>query len=175
MVFAFQAYAEVDQLKDLETPETNSSFEEWEFSEDAVNIPDYPDFDNLLKVKIDASLGQLDYFIDPESLSIGRDEVVLLTVVITSSRGAKNVVYEGYRCDTREYKTFAYGTSNKSFYTLPDSQWKAIMRSRGNTQDYRRELVTTYLCDIYRLPLPKKEILRQIKYPSFRNDDGRMF
>ena len=169
------AYAEVEELKDLEAPGFNENIEEWEFTEDAVNLPDYPNFDNLLKVRIDASGGLFDYSIDPDSLSIGRDGVVLVTVVISSSRGARNVVFEGYRCDTREYKTFAYGTSSNSFYSLPDSQWKEILRVTGSSQDYRRELVTTYLCSIYRQALPREEILRLIKYPSFRNDDGRMF
>ena len=169
------AYAEVEQIQDFEAPDANSTVEEWEFIEDAVNLPKYPDTDNLLKVNIDASLGKFDYFIDPDSLSIGRDDVVAVTVVITSSRGAKNVMFEGYRCDTREYKTFAYGTTNKSFYAVPDSQWKQIYRSSGNSQAYRRELVTTYFCDIYRHAMSKKEILRLIRYPTFRDDDGRMF
>ena len=107
------------------------------------------------------------FFIDPASLKIGRDEVVLVTTIITSERGARNVLFEGYRCDTREHKTLAYGTSSNTFYEVPDAQWESIRRTRGTNQDFRRELVTTYFCDIQRLPLTRDEILRQIKYPSY--------
>lgn len=167
--------AEIDQLEDMETPGMDSSIEGWEFQEDAVNLPDYPDFNKLLKVRIDASFGGLKYFIDPASIRIGRDDVVLLTVVITSSRGAKNVMFEAYRCDTREYKRIAYGTSKNEFYTLADPQWEAAYRATGKAQDYRRELLTTYLCNTHREPLPREEIIRLIKYPSFRDDSERMF
>ena len=167
-------YAEIEQLSD-ELSDLNPDVKEWEFEEDAIDLPAYPDFDKLQKVQIDASFGEMNFFIDPASLKIGRDEVVLVTTVITSERGARNVLFEGYRCDSREHKTLAYGTSNNSFYEVPNSEWKKIWRSRGTNQDFRRELVTTYFCDIHRLPLTRDEILRQIKYPSFRDDDGRMF
>jgi hypothetical protein len=167
-------YAEIEQLSD-ELPDLNPDAKDWQFEEDAYDLPAYPDFDKLQRVQIDASFGGMEFFIDPASLKIGRDEVVLVTTIITSRRGARNVLFEGYRCDSREHKTLAYGTSKNTFYEVPDSQWKSIRRSRGTNQDFRRELVTTYLCDIQRLPLPRDEILRLIKYPSFRDDEGRMF
>ena len=153
-------FAELEQLEIDAGSEVNPNVQDWEFEEDAVVLPDYPDFDKLLKVNIDASFGQFKYAVDPASISIGRDGVVALTMVITSSRGGKNVLFEAYRCDTREYKTIAYGTSSKSFYATYDPQWKMIYRTSGNAQDYRREMVTTYLCNIHREAMPKEEIIR---------------
>jgi hypothetical protein len=166
--------ADTDQFGS-EDFDVNSDVEEWQFQEDVVNLPDFPDFDKLKKVQIDASHGQLQYFIDPKSLKIGRDGVVLATVVITSGSGAKNILFEGYRCDTREYKTFAYGTTKNTFYELADSQWKRVMRTSGTAQDFRRELLAVYFCGADRLYLEPDEIVRLIDYPGFRDDDGRDF
>jgi len=174
VIFPGSIYAEIEQLQDEHT-EIDEDVRDWEFSEDAIEIPAFPDLDKLQKVQIDSSFGGMSFYIDPASLKIGRDEVVLVTTVITSARGARNILFEGFRCDTREYKTLAYGTTNNSFYEVPNAQWKEIRRTTGTTQDFRRELVTTYFCDITRLPLARDEILRQIKYPVFRDDDGRMF
>ena len=168
------ATAEIEQLAD-DLPDFSRDVEDWEFTEDAVVLPDFPDFDKLQKIQIDASFGRLKYFFDPASLKIGRDEVVQLTMVITSGRGARNILFEGYRCDSREYKTLAYGTSNNTFYEVPNSEWKQVFRSRGTNQDFRRELLTIYFCDTERLPLTRDEILRQIAYPDLRDDEGRMF
>jgi len=176
LIFAGPVSAEIEQLEDVELPDHAGSFEEWQFQEDAIELPAFPDFDKLKKIRIDASQGRLKYFIDPASLKIGMDNVVLATIVITSARGARNVLFDGYRCDTREYKTYAYGTSNNTFYEMVDPQWKKIMRTTGAAaQDFRRELVTVYFCDLMHTPLGREEILRLIEYPDFRNDEGRMF
>jgi len=167
-------YSEIEQLENSELGVDND-VEEWQFEEDVIEMPAFPEIEKLQQVEIDSSFGGMSFFIDPASLKIGRDEVVLATLVITSKRGARNILFEGFRCDTREYKTFAYGTSNNSFYEVPTAEWKKIWRSRGTTQDFRRELVTTYFCDIERTPLTHDEILRQIQYPEFRDDGGRDF
>lgn len=148
---------------------------EYEFREDLIKLPGYPEKDKLMKVDIDAGLGVFEFFIDPDSISIGRDDVVSATMVIRSSQGANNILFDAYRCDTREYKTVAYGTSSDKFYQIHDPQWKAIKRSRSAALDFRREMVTIYLCDIHRLPLEKEEILQLVKYPNDREDSGRMF
>jgi len=175
LIFAGPASAEIEQLQDAELPDHVGSFEEWRFQEDVTKLPDFPDFDKLKKIQIDASQGRLKYYIDPASLKIGRDDVALVTIVITSERGARNVLFEGYRCDSNEYKTYAYGTSDNTFYELLDPRWKRVLRSKGNAQDFRRELLTVYICDVNRYTQSREDILRLIDYPQFRDDDGRMF
>ena len=82
-------YAEIEQLSD----DLNPDVKDWAFEEDVYDLPAYPDFDKLQRVQIDASFGGMKFFIDPVSLKIGRDEVVLVTTVITSRRGARNVLF----------------------------------------------------------------------------------
>ncbi|MFP3740302.1 CNP1-like family protein, partial [Burkholderia sp. SIMBA_019] len=50
---------------------------------------------------------QLKFAVDPASLSVGSDGVVRYAIVITSPGGARNINYEGIRCDTYEWRLYA--------------------------------------------------------------------
>jgi hypothetical protein len=69
-----------------------------EWKEEAVVMPSYPPADNLLE--IDLSLPEFPFtlFIDPQSLSVGKDRVIRYTAVLRSRNGVENVSYEGIRC-----------------------------------------------------------------------------
>ena len=169
------AYAATEPDAEAGALEAGGDVQEWEFLEDIIDLPAFPDFDKLKKIPIDASFGRFDFFIDPASLKVSVNDIVLATIVMTSDRGSRNILFEAYRCDTREYKTYAYGTSDKTFYEIPDPQWQLSLRSKGTTYDFRRELLSTYLCDSRREALSGKEILRLIEHPQFRDDEGREF
>lgn len=175
LLFYGSAYAEIEQLKDMDAIEPPDNIQEWQFHEDIVELPDFPDFDKLKPVHMDVPRRQLKYYIDPVSLHVGRDNVVLVTIVIISERGARNILFEGYWCDTREYKTYAYGIAGDMFRELKGPEWKSIRRTKGVAQDFRRELVAIYFCDAQRSPLSHRQILNQIDYPQLRDDEGRMF
>ena len=57
----------------------------------------------------------LKIYLDEKSISLAQDEIVRFTLVVETSSGTRNVFYEGLRCDTREYKTYAVGTLDKTF------------------------------------------------------------
>ena len=108
-------------------------------------LPPYPDPGRLLEIQFQHPGSRFRYFIDPDSLSIGDDGVVRYTLVLESVRsGSRNVMYEGMRCPTREYKTLAYGTRKGVFRPLGRPRWLSIDGGRSNW--FRRDLWEFYLC-----------------------------
>ena len=90
-------------------------------------VPNPPAFDvgKLLTFDVPTS-PTLAYGVDPASIHISRkDGVVRYVVVATSPSGARNVMYEGLRCATGEYKTYARYS--------PDGQWKPATGSDWRT------------------------------------------
>ena len=126
-----------------------------EWKELDVTLPAYPRKDALLAVDI----GRFDYpftvFVDPDSLSIGKDRVVRYTVVLQSPSSAENVSYEGIMCGQRKVKRYAYG-SNGQFRPMPGSDWAFIRRNRQDL--YRMVLADHYFC-----PLPSGDRIGVIR------------
>ncbi len=90
-------------------------------------VPNPPAFDlgKLLTFDVPTS-PTLVYGVDPASVQISRkDGVVRYVVVATSPSGARNVMYEGLRCATGEFKTYARYS--------PDGQWKPATGSEWRT------------------------------------------
>lgn len=134
------------------------------WKEGATELPPYPDERDLLEVAVDDAGAGRTYYLDTKSLSMGEDRVVRYTVVIVSRTGARNVFYEGIRCDTREYKTYAYGTSGGDLRMVPESRWEPIS-GRGATV-YRHYFYEYYVCDPQRFPLPPKQVIQRVKHPD---------
>src|SRR5687768_7040175 len=87
--------------------------EEPEWKEDSVAAP--PVFDVTKLVTFEVALNsQLVYGVDPATISISnKDGVVRYVVVASNASGARNVMYEGIRCSTGEFKTYARYSGDK--------------------------------------------------------------
>ena len=118
--------------------------EDWSES-DQIQFPEAPLDENLAPLDSDLIRGDDNYFLDRASLSVGKDKVLRYTVVIKPPRGGRNVFYEGIRCATEEYKTYAYGTSSGAFRPLGTVKWRKVSSTEWN--DYHRVLVQRYVCD----------------------------
>lgn len=81
-------------------------FEAKEFKESEVGLPPLPKDADLIPFSVNGS-GEFRFAVDGKSVSVGPDKVVRFTVVITSPGGARNVNYEGMRCDAFERKLYA--------------------------------------------------------------------
>ncbi len=71
-------------------------------------------------IVVDAPASALRIGVDPATLSITPQGVVRYVVVATSNSGAVNAMYEGIRCSTGEFITYARHN--------PDSGWQAVGR-----------------------------------------------
>ncbi|MEJ7929033.1 CNP1-like family protein [Ramlibacter sp. AN1015] len=58
-------------------------------------------------IHIEVPRSELRFGVQPDSVSIGADDVVRYTVVATSRSGAVNAMYEGIRCVSGEVKVYA--------------------------------------------------------------------
>lgn len=141
--------------------------EKWQ--EGKVTIPPLPNDDDLIPIAIDTNKTRYQHFIDKKSLNIGEDGVIRYSIVLKSTGGVSNVFYEGIRCATKEYRTYATASGNK-FHPMKQSKWKRINHSHY----YRLDLYQNYLCDrMSESPFKKEEIIRRIQYND--EDHGWMY
>ena len=102
-----------------------SQSEEQPWDEQKPQLPPFPNEKNLVRIQVDG-VQDFDYFVDLESVSVGRDEVVRYTLVARSVGGATNIDYEGIRCKGRERKLYAFGRSDKTWSPARNPRWVSI-------------------------------------------------
>lgn len=68
----------------------------------------------------------LKFGVDPSTLTISKDGIVRYVMVASSTAGAINVMYEGIRCSTGEFTTYARASMAGSWETVPDPTWRAL-------------------------------------------------
>lgn len=136
-------------------------------------LPPYPQDTDLIELKLDGPDTGFDYRIDAKSLLLGADGVVHYTAILTSHSGVSNVLREGLRCATKQYKTYGYGTSELTLVALEKSEWRKI-EGQGQA-GFRRELLNHYMCDSLHIALQPVQILKRLQHPasfSSRPDPG---
>jgi hypothetical protein len=114
------------------------------WQEIAVQLPAPPKEENLLPFYVSPTATQK-FFVDAKSISVGSDNVVRYTLVSISQEGAKNVTYEGIRCETFEKKIYAIGEDNGNWVRSRRNQWDGIVRGFANRQ--HAALAKDYFCE----------------------------
>ena len=84
------------------------------------------------------------FLLDRTSLSIGTDDVFRYTLVARSPEGARNVTFEGIRCETAERKIYATGRDDGSWSRARNAQWTRIEEVGNNRQ--HAALMKDYFC-----------------------------
>ena len=113
------------------------------WSEIAVQLPAYPKADNLIPFYVSPTTPHR-YFVDARSVSVGEDQVVRYTVVVEAQAGARNVSFEGLRCETAERRLYAYGHADGSWSKARNAGWEGI-RFRS-PYAYQRALFEDHFC-----------------------------
>jgi len=133
--------------------------------EGSLVLPGWPGKTGSL-VELNVGRGGMPYriYIDPKSLSTGKDRVVRYTVVIVSTSGVRNVTYEGLHCGERNYRRLAVGIDGK-WRPLKDPEWRYI--SGIGMDRYRKRLYEDYFCETDNRYLEADELLRRL---TFDND-----
>lgn len=94
-------------------------------------VPDPPAFNvsKLVTFDVPTSPG-LVYGVDPAAIQIShKDGVVRYVIVATSPSGARNVMYEGLRCATGEFKTYARYSPDGQWRPATGSEWRTVFGS----------------------------------------------
>lgn len=120
----------------------DSEFEEKPWAEIEVQLPPFPEEENLIPFSVGA-VSDTKYLIDGSSLSVGTDRVVRYTLLVISASGARNISYEGMRCLTRERRLYAFGRLDKTWSKAKSNQWVKI---QGRSNNHHVELYTNYFC-----------------------------
>lgn len=107
-----------------------------------VEFPDFPQEENLLPFYVSPIQTQK-FFIDEKSLVVGEDEI-RYTLVGISSGGAKNITYEGLKCDGGLFRRYAMGTYEGKWSPSRQSEWKDIAFQDANRP--QASLALDYFC-----------------------------
>ena len=113
------------------------------WSEVAVKLPPFPKDENLIPFNV-SSATRNRHFVDANSISVGEDQVVRYTVVIEAAGGAKNVLFEGLRCESGERRLYAYGHPGGTWSKARNAGWEDVkFRSLFS---YRKALFEDHFC-----------------------------
>ena len=132
------------------------------WKEQPAQLPPYPDGKHYIEVPVDRVSANLRMFVDEPALNVGADGVVRYTLMLRSSSGTENVFYEGIRCSTQEWRSYAYGSSAGKWQALDETPWQ-FLRNLG-VQSYRLELYRYYLCNPKVGPRSRDDMLRRMRY-----------
>ena len=154
--------------QDLRGQRLDRSQEAWQ--EEVVELPPYPGAGaDLLRLPVSRAMTAIEVFIDRASISLGADGVSRYTVVVTSSRGARNVVFEGLQCSRGAYRVYAFGDGRGAFGPRQQTVWQPVRGEQG-AYSYRRLLGLEILCDQYGTPRTPAEAVHQLRYRSGADD-----
>jgi hypothetical protein len=124
--------------------------------------PSYPARDAaLLGFAVLGTGAPFHYALVPGSITQGRDGVMRYVAVITAADGVRNVFYEGIRCATGQYETYAVGSGAGPFEDIDHPRWRPV--TQGGAGGYRRVLYRNYLCDSFGLPRVPRAVLRALR------------
>ncbi len=130
----------------------------WE--EIAVQLPATPSNENLIPFYVSPTATQ-QFSIDEKSLSVGKDGVVRFTMVATSPSGARNVSYEGIRCETFERKSYAFARDDGTWARSRRDKWEPVVRNAANRQ--HGTLATDFFCESKSISGDRETILKRLR------------
>ena len=131
-------------------------------------MPAPPAFDVGKLVTFDVSAGSsLVYGVDPASIRISQsDGVVRYVMVATSAGGARNVMYEGLRCSTGEFKTYARYSADGRWSAVSQPEWRSLFGNMPSKHALR--FAQAGGCDNATAPPSVSVLVRRLKNPNFK-------
>ncbi len=132
------------QYKTLDPADENDPDAPRVWEETEVKIPTAPPSKDLKPFYVSATT-QLQFALDAPSIAFGKDEVIRYVIVITTPSGAKQVTYEGIRCEKYEWRLYATMQSDGKWSKSANSRWQGIKNTSYNS--YHAALVRDAFCD----------------------------
>lgn len=118
-------------------------YETQKWQELVVQLPAPPEDKSLVSFYVSpTSDGR--FQIDTASLTVGSDGVVRYVLVIDMAGGARNVTYEGMRCESRERRIYASGRRDGAWSKSRNNEWTRIQDAAMNRQ--HAALFLEYFC-----------------------------
>lgn len=123
--------------------EFDEEYETRPWQEVEVTLPKAPDAAGMLPFFVSAASDNR-YFIDGASLTVGADGVVRYVLLVETGGGARNITFEGMRCETRERRIYASGRRDGSWSRSRNNAWERIQDNALNRQ--HAALFLEYFC-----------------------------
>ncbi len=110
-----------------------------------LEVPPPPAFnkDKLIAIDMPAYV-TLKFGVDPATLTITSDGVVRYIMVATNATGSVNAMYEGIRCASGEFKTYARFSSSGQWNPVKEPQWRPL--NDNNTSRHALSLARNGAC-----------------------------
>lgn len=118
------------------------------WKEGEYKLPPPPKAEDLIEFYVSATT-DFQFFVDGQSISVGKDGVVRYTLVARSATGSENVTFEGIRCSAGRYRMYASGRSGTG-WSERDSEWRPIEPKTMQRSHY--SLWREYFCP-HRVPI----------------------
>ena len=134
-------------------------------------VPPAPAFDVNKLVTMDMPYSaSLVYGVDPSAISISKSDSVLRYVMVaTSASGARNAMYEGLRCATGEFKTYARYVGDGPWKPVVDPQWRSMF---GNMPSkHALQFARAAACDGAAPVSTVDGVIARLKNPNFRTSN----
>jgi hypothetical protein len=126
--------------------------------ENQTAVPEMPVVDDMHRLNMDLLPQGFELFVDRDRITVDpKDSVVRMWLWLRNSHGNETGTFEGFRCDTGEYKVYAYANPRRTppVRTHKRAKWRSA--EAGGKATYRSELLADYLCGI-RGTRPAREI-----------------
>ena len=142
-------------------------YEKQSWQEMEHQLPPAPKKESLLPFYVSAATDNL-FFIDASSLSVDADGVVRFVLVVETSGGARNVSFEGMRCETRERRMYASGRRDGSWSKSRVNQWLPLRDAVANR--HYAALYFDYFCPSGIIANKTETVLRALRSGGFPED-----
>ena len=144
-IFILLSFTAQAQYKTLDPADENDVDAPRFWNEVDVKIPIAPPSKQLKSFFVSFNT-TLTFAIDAESIELGKDDVMRYIIVINSPSGAKQVSYEGIRCEKQEWRLYGNLQSDGQWRRNPGSKWQLIMSNSYNR--YHSALAKDVFCDL---------------------------
>ena len=138
--------------------------EQKSWKEIQAQIPAFPKEQNLILLEAGSETAHR-FYVDAASVSVGADGVVRYTTVIKTTGGARNVTFEGMRCETREGKLYALGRTDGTWSRARNPRWQRIVLRDLTPHHY--VLYREYFC-----PSPARATAPKLAVEALRRGVG---
>jgi hypothetical protein len=106
-------------------------------------LPAAPKAESLIPFYVSAATENR-FFVDPTTLTVGSDGVVRYVLMVLTPGGARNVTFEGMRCETKERRIYASGRLDGSWSKSRRNDWESIREAVANR--HYAALFIEYFC-----------------------------
>lgn len=135
-------------------------YEKQGWQEMEVQMPAAPQREYLRSFYVSAVTDNL-FYIDTTSLTIGTDGVIRYVLLVETTSGARNVSFEGMRCETRERRMYASGRSDGSWSKSRRNEWVPVQEAVANRQ--YAALFYDYFCPSGMIVDSREAVIRALR------------